>query len=60
MLCEHALHLLAGIALLAALLYRIARAGFPRERGAAEAGGYYWHFVDALWLAIFTTVYVLR
>jgi cytochrome c oxidase subunit 3 len=27
---------------------------------AVEAGSYYWHFVDVVWIALFTTLYILR
>jgi cytochrome c oxidase subunit 3 len=53
MLGAHALHLLVGMAL---LLVVVARPLLPR----AEAVGMYWHFVDAVWLAIFGTVYLIR
>jgi heme/copper-type cytochrome/quinol oxidase subunit 3 len=29
-------------------------------RSTVEVCGYYWHFVDVVWVAMFTTVYVLR
>jgi heme/copper-type cytochrome/quinol oxidase subunit 3 len=25
-----------------------------------EVCGYYWHFVDVVWVAMFTTIYLLR
>jgi heme/copper-type cytochrome/quinol oxidase subunit 3 len=53
MLGAHALHLLVGMGL---LLVVLARSLAPR----AEAIGLYWHFVDAVWLAIFGTVYLIR
>ena len=50
----HALHVLAGVVALAALLAR---------RGAAARGAdvlaLYWHFVDLAWMPIFTFVYLL-
>jgi cytochrome c oxidase subunit 3 len=53
MLGAHGLHLLVGLVLLLVLL-----SGGARAR--AEAIGYYWHFVDAVWLAIFSTIYLIR
>jgi cytochrome c oxidase subunit III len=53
MLGAHAVHLLVGMVL---LLVVVARPLVPRT----EAVGLYWHFVDAVWLAIFGTVYLIR
>jgi cytochrome c oxidase subunit 3 len=30
-----------------------------RNHVAVEAVSYYWHFVDVVWLGLFTTLYVL-
>lgn len=56
----HGAHVAAGLAILAAVLRR-ARRGLvtPERHVAVEAVSYYWHFVDAVWLVLFTTVYVL-
>lgn len=56
----HGAHVAAGLAILAAVLRR-ARRGLvtPERHVAVEAASYYWHFVDAVWLVLFTTVYVL-
>ncbi|MFN2388631.1 MAG: heme-copper oxidase subunit III [Actinomycetota bacterium] len=57
----HGLHVLGGLALLSLLLVRSLagsdRVGHP---GFAEACGYYWHFVDAVWVLLFVTLYVVR
>ena len=31
-----------------------------RNHVAVEAVSYYWHFVDVVWIALFTTLYILR
>lgn len=54
----HGLHLLGGILGLAYLLVRTTRkrnaaAGELRRIGAADAATIYWHFMDALWIALF-------
>lgn len=56
----HALHVLAGIVLLGIfLLLSIREAGLRASRRTAlEAVALYWYFVDAVWIAIFLTVYV--
>lgn len=48
----HAAHVAAGVV---ALVWLAARP--PAGRGATVALGWYWHFVDAVWLAIFATLY---
>ena len=55
----HGLHVLAGVLLLAVLLY-IATSGDPAERQsvAVQAVALYWYFVDLVWLAIFAIVYL--
>jgi heme/copper-type cytochrome/quinol oxidase subunit 3 len=62
-LSAHALHLAAGMVLLLVMLSRAApRSSKIRPTGhqTAEAVGYYWHFVDVVWLAIFTTLFIVR
>jgi cytochrome c oxidase subunit 3 len=54
----HGLHLLGGILGLGYLLVRTTRKrntveGELRRAGAADAGAIYWHFMDALWIALF-------
>jgi cytochrome c oxidase subunit 3 len=53
MLGAHGLHLLVGMALLTVVASR------PVAH-RLETVGAYWHFVDAVWLAIFGTVYLIR
>ena len=54
----HGLHVLAGLVALAALF----TASLGRARGthavAWEAVGLYWHFVDAVWVVVFSVVYL--
>jgi heme/copper-type cytochrome/quinol oxidase subunit 3 len=55
----HGLHVLTGIFLLiiALSLAIFGRNTEPRE-SAMGAISYYWHFVDAVWVVIFTVVYL--
>ncbi len=56
----HGAHVSAGLLAIGALLRRTRRGLLgPASEPAAEAISYYWHFVDAVWLVLFTTVYVL-
>jgi cytochrome c oxidase subunit 3 len=56
----HGAHVLAGLALIAIVANRARRGLVSAERHTAvEATSYYWHFVDAVWLFLFSTLYVL-
>jgi cytochrome c oxidase subunit III len=55
----HMMHVAAGLLILAALLWWAAIGKFGAERHAAVSiGALYWHFVDIVWLCVFTTFYV--
>lgn len=57
----HLLHVIAGIAILAALLVGMrSRALQVNQRAGAEAMTYYWHFVFVVWVGIFATIYFVR
>jgi cytochrome c oxidase subunit 3 len=61
MLGAHGLHLLAGMALLALVAARSVRGAYAEgEHAGAVAVGYYWQFVDVVWLGIFATIYLIR
>ncbi len=55
----HGLHVLIGLVMIAVLLgvSRFGRERSPRP-GAMEAVAIYWHFVDAVWVVIFSVVYL--
>jgi cytochrome c oxidase subunit 3/cytochrome o ubiquinol oxidase subunit 3 len=57
----HASHVVIGLTLLT-LVFVIALRGFnlagPQER-RVELLSWYWHFVDAVWVVVFTVVYVI-
>lgn len=55
----HVMHVLVGLVVLTCLLFWIGRGYFDERRYAAlKVGGLYWHFVDVVWLFIFTTLYI--
>ena len=55
----HIAHVLIGLLVLAALFVWTALDYFsPRRRLTVSAGVLYWHFVDIVWLFVFTTYYV--
>ena len=56
----HLLHVIIGLMILMLLLLWIALGYFDGERHApVSIGGLYWHFVDAVWLLVFTTFYLV-
>ena len=57
----HGAHVTAGIILLLVCFFRSLRGDFTKDRHfAVTAGEMYWHFVDAVWIVLFTTLYVLQ
>jgi cytochrome c oxidase subunit 3 len=56
----HGAHVAIGLTLLAFVNIRAFRGHFTAEdhRGI-EVPGIYWHFVDVMWIVVFTTVYIL-
>ncbi|MFA0035842.1 cytochrome c oxidase subunit 3 [Vibrio sp. 10N.261.52.A1] len=56
----HGLHVCLGTIFLIVLLARVAKDHFtPKDHFAFQAGSWYWHFVDVVWLGLFVFVYVL-
>ena len=56
----HGAHVLAGLGLMAIVARRARRGLVTAERHTAlEAASYYWHFVDVVWVFLFSTLYVL-
>ncbi|WP_442497770.1 cytochrome c oxidase subunit 3 [Methylobacter sp. sgz302048] len=55
----HLLHVAVGLVILLLLLLWTALGYFDDRRYAAVTiGGVYWHFVDVVWLFVFTTLYL--
>ena len=56
----HAFHVLVGLVmLLIVLLLGLAGAVKKEHTARAEILSLYWHFVDAIWIVVFTVVYVI-
>ena len=56
----HGTHVLAGLVLIAIIANRARRGLVSAEHHTAlEGTSYYWHFVDVVWLFLFSTLYVL-
>jgi len=57
----HGLHVLAGLLLMLVLLGRSRQGAYDTGvTWGPEAVGYYWHFVDVVWIGLFSTIYLLR
>jgi heme/copper-type cytochrome/quinol oxidase subunit 3 len=56
----HGAHVLAGVIWIVILLVRAYRGGVTQQNHiAVELVGLYWHFVDVVWIIIFTMVYLI-
>ena len=56
----HGAHVFIGLILLFVSAVRIFKGHFgPENWKGLEVAGIYWHFVDVMWIVVFTTVYIL-
>ncbi len=58
----HGMHVFIGLTLLAIALTRSIRGHYgpnAHDHLGVELPGIYWHFVDIMWIVVFTTVYVI-
>jgi cytochrome c oxidase subunit 3 len=58
----HGAHVFVGLLILTFANIRAWRGHFgpePEDHLGVEVAGIYWHFVDVMWIVVFTTVYVL-
>jgi cytochrome c oxidase subunit 3 len=56
----HGAHVFVGLTLLAMVTVRAFRGHFsPEQHRGVEVPGIYWHFVDVMWIIVYTTIYVL-
>ena len=56
----HGAHVFIGLTLLAMVTIRAFRGHFSSaEHHGVEVPGIYWHFVDVMWIVVYTTVYIL-
>ena len=57
----HGLHVLVGVIWLSTLLIQSMRGKLgPDKAMNVELAGLYWHFVDVVWIVIFTVVYLIQ
>jgi cytochrome c oxidase subunit 3 len=56
----HALHVTAGVIVMLILLGLAAKGQIAGNRPVAvQMASWYWHFVDVVWIVVFTVVYIL-
>ena len=56
----HGIHVLVGAILIAIALVRTLRGHYsPEKHMGLELSGIYWHFVDVVWVVLYTLVYLL-
>lgn len=56
----HGMHVTLGTIFLLVLFFRVLKGHFSADNHFAfQAGSWYWHFVDVVWLCLFVFVYVL-
>jgi cytochrome c oxidase subunit 1 len=57
----HGAHVSVGVLWLSTLAYLLARGRLgARDEALVDMAGLYWHFVDVVWIAIFTLVYLIQ
>jgi heme/copper-type cytochrome/quinol oxidase subunit 3 len=57
---NHGLHVIIGVIWCLTVIVRAVRGGFTKdEHLGVEVFGLYWHFVDVVWILIFTLVYLI-
>lgn len=56
----HGAHVAVGVIWITMLIIRALRGGItPHNHLAVELGGLYWHFVDLVWVVLFTIIYLI-
>ena len=56
----HGIHVSVGVLMLIGLAVMITRRSVPGDKAeAVELVGLYWHFVDVVWIVIFTLIYLI-
>jgi cytochrome c oxidase subunit 3 len=56
----HGAHVFIGLTLLLFATIRAFRGHFtPEHHHGVELPGIYWHFVDVMWIVVYTTVYII-
>src|SRR5438309_2072343 len=60
LLASHGLHVTAGVVYLLSVLGAVSRQADVRAKyNMVEITGLYWHFVDLVWIMVFTFMYLI-
>jgi heme/copper-type cytochrome/quinol oxidase subunit 3 len=55
----HGAHVLIGVLWVLAVTIKAFRGGYDRNPLGIELAGLYWHFVDVVWIFLFTIIYLI-
>lgn len=55
----HGLHVVFGLIILLIILLLSIKGFFNKETSVLRTVSLYWHFVDVVWLAVFTVIYII-
>jgi cytochrome c oxidase subunit III len=56
----HGAHVFVGLSILLFMTIRAFRGHFsPEQHHGVEIGGIYWHFVDVMWIVVYSTIYLI-
>lgn len=56
----HGMHVLTGVIYLGVITTRVLRGRYMDDPNAIELAGLFWHFVDLVWILVFTFVYLIQ
>ncbi len=57
----HGLHVIVGVLLMLVVLGRMVQGAYRDGNiDGPESAGYYWHFVDVVWIGLYATIFLLR
>jgi cytochrome c oxidase subunit 3 len=57
----HALHVTGGLFAFIFLLLRLSKGRFTPEKVTSTiVVSYYWHFVDVVWIGLFSTIFLIK
>jgi cytochrome c oxidase subunit 3 len=57
----HGLHVFGGLMVILVILGRAGQGAYSAENHAGvEVATYYWHFVDFVWIGLFSTIFIVR
>ena len=56
----HAFHLTTGVAIMLWMTWEANKPGFLQQhQNRIEIYGLYWHFIDLIWIMVFTIIYTV-